>query len=145
MTNYLFAVFKFRREKALVMALERKALIELYEATDGKHWKNNTHWCSDRHIYEWKGVKIDHNTGRVKKLLLKENNLMGTLPASVGTFRHVIEIDFRDNKLSGALPQELCDLKFLEGLYLTENSFTGITSSLSHKSSSSTNTLFPLI
>jgi hypothetical protein len=34
------------------LAAAREALIELYNATDGDNWKNNTNWCSDKPLDE---------------------------------------------------------------------------------------------
>lgn len=56
---------------------ERNALIALFNALDGKRWKDKTRWCSDEPIEKWKGVKLDRVTGRVNKLLLAENELGG--------------------------------------------------------------------
>ena len=45
-------------------AEDRAALGELYNATGGASWTNNTNWLSDRPIREWYGVSNDPD-GRV--------------------------------------------------------------------------------
>ena len=50
---------------------DRTVLIELYSATDGANWTNNTNWLSDRPIREWHGVTNDAN-GRVTGLYLPQ-------------------------------------------------------------------------
>ena len=58
-------------------------LIELYSATDGESWTNNTNWRSDRPIREWHGVTNDAN-GRVTPLHLFANQLTGEIPTELG-------------------------------------------------------------
>lgn len=73
-------------QRSILAEKHRQALIELYKATDGDNWTNNTNWCSDKPIYEWYGV--NHCYGdweRIKKdyvvsLSLENNNLRGVLP-----------------------------------------------------------------
>lgn len=106
---------------------ERNALIALFNALDGKRWKDKTRWCSDEPIEKWKGVKLDRVTGRVNKLLLAENELagkclsistlklplgrcqptglntvaLGYIPEEIGDLEHLKEIDFRLNNIRG--------------------------------------------
>ena len=35
-------------EEEAALAVEREALIALYNATDGPHWVDNSNWCSDK-------------------------------------------------------------------------------------------------
>jgi hypothetical protein len=65
------------KEAQQVYEKERNALVALFNALDGKQWKDKTRWCSDEPIEKWKGVKVDRDTGRVNKLLLAENQLAG--------------------------------------------------------------------
>ena len=41
------------------LAKERKALIDLYNATDGNNWFHNDNWGSDKPLNEWYGVSVD--------------------------------------------------------------------------------------
>jgi hypothetical protein len=66
-----------RKEAELLYEKERAALIAIFNATEGKRWKDKTRWCSNEPIEKWKGVKIDHETGRVNKIILPENELAG--------------------------------------------------------------------
>jgi len=42
-----------------IFAKERAALIDLYQATDGAHWKKNDNWGSDKPLSEWYGLTLD--------------------------------------------------------------------------------------
>ena len=46
---------------------DQAVLVALYEATDGDHWTNNTHWLSEKPLEDWFGVTTDEN-GRVTRL-----------------------------------------------------------------------------
>jgi len=66
-------------------ALEREALIALYDAMDGPHWTNRTNWCSDKPLSQWYGVYLDN--GRVTALDLEFNGLNGALPAEISNLK----------------------------------------------------------
>ncbi|CAN0185850.1 unnamed protein product, partial [Ectocarpus fasciculatus] len=55
---------------------DRAALMELFNATKGLSWKNNTGWGTSTPLRQWHGVKVD-STGRVTSLDLEKNNLSG--------------------------------------------------------------------
>lgn len=92
----------------------RLALIDLYNATNGDEWKNNTNWCSDKSIYEWYGVnnrslsKEPLSENGIVELFLQGNNLKGTLPSSFAHFMDDAEdINIRYNGLYGKIPSEI--------------------------------------
>lgn len=115
---------KYRKDKEL-HARERKALIALFEATGGNEWKNKTKWCSNSPVHEWKGVFKNKYHGHVFKLILSENNMKGQIPGEIFLdLPYLIEIDFRDNNISGPIPKEIAKLQQLQGLYLYSNRFT---------------------
>ena len=53
-----------------------EVLVELYNATDGANWTDNTNWLSDEPIGEWYGVSVDSN-GRVTNLVVCPCNYDG--------------------------------------------------------------------
>ena len=83
----------------------RKALIKLYQSTNGDNWTDNTNWCSDKPIEEWYGVYRDDN-GKYQ-LDLSNNNLTG--------------------KIEQTFPDDLYFLSFL-GNQLTSLDVSGCTS-----------------
>ena len=87
---------------------ERQALVALYEATDGNHWKNHEGWLGPVGTEcKWYGVSCDNHGYEpitVKGLDLPDNNLNGRIPEAIGQLAHLQELFlFRDN-LSGKLP-----------------------------------------
>ena len=57
-------------------ATDRVALMQLFEATGGTSWENNTGWGTSAPLGDWHGVTVD-DAGRVIKLDLERNNLTG--------------------------------------------------------------------
>ena len=102
---------------------DRAVLIELYSATDGESWTNNTNWRSDRPIREWHGVTNDAN-GRVTLLHLFANQLTGEIPTELGNLSNLQGLQLYNNQLTGEIPTELGNLSNLEGLFLS-NQLTG--------------------
>ena len=107
------------------LANAREALIELYNATDGDHWKNNENWCSDKPLDEWYGIET-RSYPYVYHLMLYVNNLKGTLPkgllTKIGPARYV---SFGSNQLSGELPEDIADNLSVQDLAFHANNYTG--------------------
>ena len=105
-------------------AVDRAALVALYEATDGANWTNNTNWLSDEPLGQWSGVETDDN-GRVIQVSFYENQLSGEIPAELGSLANLEILNLWDNQLSGEIPTELGSLANLERLYLSGNQLSG--------------------
>jgi Leucine-rich repeat (LRR) protein len=89
---------------------DRSALLALYGATRGDHWNNNTGWKNDTvvnvaaasDICDWYGVECyqagdtddDTRVGRVSKIRLAGNNLVGGVPKEIFTmeFLHTFDV-----------------------------------------------------
>ena len=104
--------------------IERDALVALYEATKGAHWKRNRNWASDEPLDRWEGVTLDVQ-GRVSGLNLNFNGLRGPVPDEIGLLRHLRWLDLGSNQLTGAFPSAIGNLTSLRELHLHQNEFTG--------------------
>ena len=103
---------------------DREALVALYNATGGPHWKINNNWLSDVPISEWIGVTTDDN-GRVIELDLRVNQLSGEIPAELGSLTNLQFLRLQGNQLTGEIPAELGSLTNLRWLNLNNNQLTG--------------------
>lgn len=72
----------------------------------------------------WYGVRTNEN-GRVKKLILHENNLRGTLIPELAQLASLDTLALSANELTGSIPSELGQLSNLALLFLWENQLTG--------------------
>ena len=105
-------------------AEDRAVLVELYNATDGANWADNTNWLSEEPIREWHGVSTD-DEGRVSELSLYENQLSGEIPTELGNLSNLQRLHLGGNQLTGGIPTELGSLTNMQDLYLGENQLTG--------------------
>ena len=101
-----------------------KALVALYNATDGPNWRRGGGWLTDRPIGGWAGVNID-DTGRVVSLTLLSAGLSGPIPPELGSLESLFGLSLADNRLSGEIPPELGGLENLVALNLGRNQLSG--------------------
>ena len=113
---------------------DRDILMALYEATGGENWTNHENWGSDLPLSEWYGVttemiepqtKAGEPVERVVELNLRENNLTGELPAALGGLTELRRLFLPTNQLTGAIPPELGNLTKLSFLELFSNQLSG--------------------
>ena len=105
-------------------AVDRAALVALYNATDGANWTDNTNWLSSAPLNGWHGVTTNDG-GRVTRLTLRENDLTGTIPSVLGRLTSLERLDLQGNDLTGSIPGELVNLNNLQRLDLDYNQLTG--------------------
>ena len=104
---------------------EREALTAFYHATDGPKWTDSTNWLDDdMELGEWHGVTTN-SAGEVTRLILRGNELSGSLPAELGNLRNLTRLYLDKNALSGAIPPELGHLRNLRHLLLHQNALSG--------------------
>lgn len=96
---------------------DRQALMNLYDATGGSDWSNNSGWGSGNPDNSWHGVEVD-GSGRVVRLDLQDNGLEGQLPESIGNLTQLKYINVKQNYLSGELPSSIGNMKSLTHLFL---------------------------
>ncbi len=94
-------------------------LVDLYNATNGPRW--TVTWDLGQPMRFWHGVRLTAE-GCVRELLLNDNNLGGTLPASLGNLSSLQTLWLQNNNLSGSIPPELGNLNSIQRLYLSHNS-----------------------
>ena len=117
------------------VAVDRAALVALYEATDGPNWVNNENWLTGAPLGEWYGVGTDAS-GRVVRLNLGGrwdseardfmlHGLTGPIPSELGDLARLESLRLEHNQLSGPIPPELGNLVNLKTLDLDRNNLSG--------------------
>ncbi len=99
------------------------ALVDFYPAAGGEGWKDRTGWLKGP-VMDWHGVTLNEE-GRVVRLQLIDNNLTGTISASLEELGNLNEIWLSYNSLTGFIPPELGNLAQLEILNISDNDLTG--------------------
>ncbi|MBD2753911.1 immunoglobulin domain-containing protein [Spirosoma validum] len=99
-------------------------LVDLYNATNGPGWTNKSNWLNSCIPCGWAGVTCDGNN-RVTRLNLFNNNLNGSLPASLSALTSLQTLDLQSNNLSGTLPSSFSALINLQTLNVSINSLSG--------------------
>ena len=105
-------------------AMDREALIALYNSTDGPNWFQSQNWLTEEPIGNWYGVRAD-TVGRVLSLTLRNNRLSGPIPPEIGLLTKLEALNFESNALTGPIPPEFGQLEALTLLSLSNNPFTG--------------------
>jgi hypothetical protein len=103
--------------------IECKALVAIYESTDGANWDDSSGWNVTETPCDWKGVTC--KDGHVLRLYLYSNNLNGEMPPELGNLSGLKRLLLFGNGLSGAIPFELGGLSQLQYLWLQDNHLCG--------------------
>ena len=100
-------------------AVERLALQDLYNVTDGDAWTDAAGWNTDADPRSWHGVTVED--GRVRSIVLPDNGLKGSFPTALVTLAALEALDFSGNELAGKLPADVGHMASLATFDLTDN------------------------
>ncbi|MCK5232485.1 MAG: hypothetical protein KAR13_19585, partial [Desulfobulbaceae bacterium] len=97
---------------AAIPAIERAALIALYNSTNGDGWNDSSGWKNNNPEPDgfseigsegsWKGVTV--NNDHVITLDLGWNELTGTIPVELGNLTNLVRLYLSGNQLTGTIP-----------------------------------------
>jgi hypothetical protein len=102
---------------------ECKALVALYDSTDGKNWVDNTGWKTTNEPCSWSGVTC--NKERVTGLSLGNNKLKGSISAKFFKLRKLKTLILSDNDLNDTSLDNFKKLKNLETLLIDNCKLSG--------------------
>ena len=110
---------------------ELDALLDLYNSTDGPNWTSendgdtSNDWDINNPIENWYGLTIDCDNETVTVMNLKNNNLSGNIPTSIGNFPNLKFFFFVNNNLLGAVPSSMGNLLKVQSISLNKNNLSG--------------------
>ncbi|MCG6190175.1 immunoglobulin domain-containing protein [Maribellus maritimus] len=104
---------------------EYKALEKFYTVNNGENWKWNENWldtvtCS---VGEWAGVQVED--GHVRMLRMDSTNVTGALPEELADLIFLEKFYAFGNNITGPLPSWIGELTNLERLHLGNNNLSG--------------------
>jgi len=106
--------------------IERNALIDLYNSTDGFLWVHKLNWLQEPGTEcSWYGVYCDDNESTVLGIILNYNLLKGSLPESFGNFQNLSHLELYSNQLN-SLPESFGSLQNLACLKMSSNQLTSL-------------------
>jgi len=101
--------------KTQVIESDSLALVDFYNSTNGDNWYDNTGWLTEP-VANWYGIYIEDNN--VTEIQLGYNNVVGTIPESIGHLDSLKRLHLYNDSLYGTLPATLWDLTNLEEINL---------------------------
>jgi len=135
---------------ALLTTNDVENLYDFYIETNGVNWKlfdpsrawnftspntTGTEPCSHEDengdiVFGWEGVGCSYfcifeNSCNLTGLSLAGIGMTGHFPDSVGNFKHLLNLDLKQNELSGSLPSLLSEASLLEVLIVDNNQLSG--------------------
>jgi len=100
-----------------------EVLTDLYDSTGGPSW--NDDWFRFDNICDWVGYVTCDVNNFVTGLDLVGNNLVGSIPDSIGDLTTLVYLNLGRNNLVGSIPDSVFDLTILTGIYLSLNTLSG--------------------
>lgn len=111
---------------AAVPGTERSALVALYNGTGGGGWANRDGWLGPVGTEcDWRGVTCNGSRNAVVAISLGSNRLAGALPAALANLKQLETLELEDNALTGSVPRQLATLPKLRFLLLGLNQLAG--------------------
>lgn len=98
-------------------SMEKDILMELYTATGGDGWYDNTGWNSEGRVNTWHGIRTDAD-GYVTHIDLTGNNLTGQLPESLFLLKDLEKLMLGNNNLDTDIPKTCALADSLQYLFL---------------------------
>lgn len=109
---------------AQVASQDSLALVDFYNNTGGPAWTIKNNWLQPgKQVGSWYGVGIKNN--RVISVALFDNNLVGSIPTTIGNLTELILLHLYNNSLHGSLPSSIGNLTKLTSLTLMHNQLSG--------------------
>jgi Leucine-rich repeat (LRR) protein len=103
---------------------QRYSLAVMYFSLNGPGWNESSLWLGTGTECKWYGVTCD-SADTITGIVLKENNLTGTLPQELFELTSLTGLSLDHNGISGTIPDAIGSLTGLQQLELDDNELVG--------------------
>ena len=80
--------------------IQRNVLSDFYDSAKGSEWTESTNWLDEYESYcDWHGVTCDDGKNNVIELNLRNNGLSGRMSESIGKLMALEKLDLSDNDI----------------------------------------------
>ena len=84
----------------ILCPIQRNALSDFYDSAKGSEWTNSINWLDEYESYcDWHGVTCDDDKYNVIELNLRNNGLSGRMSESIGKLMALEKLDLSDNDI----------------------------------------------
>jgi Leucine-rich repeat (LRR) protein len=88
-------------------------------------WHRTKPLASFDQVCHWKRITCDLDQEAVKRLILSQAGLNGTIPIEIAGLEQLATLEMENNNVMGTIPSELGEMTNLESLFLQETFLTG--------------------
>ncbi|MDE2763236.1 MAG: Ig-like domain-containing protein [Gemmatimonadota bacterium] len=113
---------RLRAGALVTVELDRGVLLRLYETMGGADWDRNENWGTDAPLDTWYGVR---GSGLVTVLALSRNGLTGSIPLETADLRFLSLMALDGNSITGPIPAALGNLPRLSVIVVSDNRLSG--------------------
>ncbi|MYB07305.1 MAG: hypothetical protein F4Y24_13220 [Gemmatimonadetes bacterium] len=100
---------------------ERFALAGFYAAAGGDSWISRRGWGTDSALGNWHGVTVSSRDTLVRRLVLSDNGLRGSLASAIGNLTKLETLDLGNNSLTGGIPVAVTSIEALDTIRISGN------------------------
>ena len=114
-------------EAPLSRQTDSLALVKIYTAGDGAHWKESRRWDLEKPMDEWPGIKLNKE-GRVIEMSITNGTVSTVeweIPAELVQLTELQTLQIVGSKLKGEIPEFLYNMINLSKIRLNTNNLTG--------------------
>jgi len=102
----------FSTADAQISAVERAALVALFNSTNGDNWMDNSGWKQHPLHMDgcampgtegtWHGITLHAEQTAVERIVLGQNGLNGPIPTELGNLSNLVDLYLQNNQLQEA-------------------------------------------
>lgn len=123
--NWLVYEDPAKLDPSSIDLVQRFLVANLWYNMGGLLWKSVSLWKTSASECDWFGISCNSGTLRVQRIVLEDNNLVGTIPLEIGGFSSLTNLRLGNNLIAGTIPLTIGNLMGLNNIELWTNGLIG--------------------